>query len=119
MSPQAFTTLFLFAVAVTLLVKLTLMVRQFRHVRTHRDRVPSPFAETISADAHRKAADYTCARMRLAMIDVLTGALFAVALTCGGLLLAIHQGLGKLLGAGSLAHGVALLAALGILSWLV
>ncbi|BAL25281.1 M48 family metallopeptidase [Azoarcus sp. KH32C] len=119
MSPQAFSTLFLFAVAVTLLVKLTLMVRQFRHVRAHRDHVPSPFAETISADAHRKAADYTCARMQLAMIDVLTGALFAVALTCGGLLLAIHQGLGKLLEAGSLAHGVALLAALGILSWLV
>ncbi|HJV28199.1 MAG TPA: M48 family metallopeptidase [Aromatoleum sp.] len=119
MSPQAFSTLFLFAVAVTLLVKLTLMVRQFRHVRAHRDRVPSPFAETISADAHRKAADYTCARMRLAMTDVLAGAIFAVALTCGGLLLAIHHGLGKLLEAGSLAHGVALLAALGILSWLV
>jgi STE24 endopeptidase len=119
MSPQAFSTLFLFAVAVTLLVKLTLMVRQFRHVRAHRDQVPSPFAETISADAHRKAADYTCARMRLAMIDVLTGAVFAVALTSGGLLLAIHQGLGKLFEAGGLAHGVALLATLGILSWLV
>ena len=119
MSPQAFSTLFLAAVALTLLVKLLLMVRQFRHVRARRDRVPAPFADTISLEAHGKAADYTCARMRLAIADTVIGTVLAVALTLGGLLFAIHQAIGKVFETGGLAHGVALLATLGVLGWLL
>jgi len=119
MSPHAFSTLFLAAVALTLLVKLALMLRQIRHVQSRRDAVPAPFAESISLDAHRKAADYTAARMRLGVVDTVVGALFVLTLTLGGGLQGIYDALIATFDAGGLAHGVALLAAIGVLGWLV
>lgn len=115
----AFSYLFLGVLAATVLVKLLLMRRQIRHVRAHRDAVPAPFAESIGLSSHQKAADYTVARMRLGRLDTLTGAAFVLALTLGGGLAALHAGLGTFLAPGGLAHGVALLAAIGVLGWLV
>jgi len=119
MSPQTFAMLFVAAVLLTLLVKTTLMLRQLRYVHAHRDRVPAPFADAISLDAHRKAADYTRARMRLGLTDALVGALFVLVMTLGGGLQAMHDALAAWLVPGSLAHGVALLAGLSVLSGIV
>lgn len=119
MPPDTFSTLFLAAVALTLLVKLALMLRQIRHVQARRETVPPPFVEAISLDAHRKAADYTAARMRLGIVDTAIGALFVLALTLGGGLQAIYNSLATTFDAGGLAHGVALLAAIGVLGWLI
>jgi STE24 endopeptidase len=119
MSPHAFSTLFLAAVAVTLLTKLALMLRQIRHVEARRDAVPAPFAESISLDSHRKAADYTVARMRLGIVDMGVGVLLGLALTLGGGLQGIYDALAAAFDTGGLAHGVALLAAIGVLGWAV
>ena len=43
--------------------------RQARAVMIHRDRVPAEFTHEVSLDEHRRAADYTRARARLAMIQ--------------------------------------------------
>ncbi len=119
MSPNAFATLFFAAILLTTLARLALMRRQIRHVRERRGTVPEPFAETISLESHRKAADYTASRMGLGMLDVVVGTLFVLALTLGGGLQAIHAGLGAWLEPGTIPHGVALLAALGVLGWAV
>jgi STE24 endopeptidase len=119
MTAQAFTLLFVTALGLTLLVKATLMVRHMRHVQAHRDRVPTPFAEVITLESHRKAADYARARVRLGLIDVVIGALFVLVMTLGGGLQWLYVALASWLEAGSLAHGVALLAALSVLGWLV
>ncbi|SIQ23233.1 STE24 endopeptidase [Aromatoleum tolulyticum] len=119
MSPEAFSSLFLAATALTLFARLVLMMRQIRHVRAHREAVPPPFAESISLESHRKAADYTAARMQLGTIDAAIGTAYVLALTLGGGLQAMHDLLARIFAAGTLAHGVALLAALGIAGWAI
>jgi STE24 endopeptidase len=81
--------------------------------------VPAPFAASISLESHRKAADYTRARMQLAIVDVVAAAVLALGLTLGGGLQAIHDALAVWVDGGGLAHGVALLAAIGLIGWLV
>ena len=76
-----FTLLFLVALVVMVLTKLWLAARQVRHVGLHRDTVPPRFADTISLAAHRKAADYTIARTRLSMLEVLAGAAVLIGFT--------------------------------------
>ncbi|HSN70731.1 MAG TPA: M48 family metallopeptidase [Steroidobacteraceae bacterium] len=78
------TLTFLIAVLGSVGLRLWLSQRQMSAVRAHRDRVPEPFRDAISAEDHRKAADYTVAHGRLNVIDtVLDGAVLLV-LTLGG-----------------------------------
>jgi STE24 endopeptidase len=41
-----------------------------RHVAQHRQAVPAAFADTISLQAHQKAADYTLAKARVGLLDM-------------------------------------------------
>lgn len=86
-----FTALFLAAFVFATGLRLFLAFRQYRHVRAHRERVPAPFADQISLDAHRKAADYTCAKTRLGALATLIDALLLLALTLGGGLNVAHE----------------------------
>ena len=119
MSPQTFSVLFVVAVLLTLLVKLALMRRQMRHVGAHRDAVPAPFAESIALESQRRAADYTRARMRLAIVEGAVSAGFVLALTLGGGLQAIHDLTTTWFDAGGIAQGVALLAIVAVLGGIV
>jgi STE24 endopeptidase len=114
----AFTTLFLVALALTTSLRLWLARRHVRHIAAHRDTVPEAFRETIALEAHQRAADYTTARAHLAMADVVIGAIFVLALTLGGLLQAMHDGW-TTLGLRGLAHGLAFIAGLAVLSSVV
>lgn len=66
-------------------VSLQLSLRQSGHVRDHRDRVPPDFAATISLEDHRKAADYTLARERVARFETLADALLTLIWALGGI----------------------------------
>ena len=103
------TWLFLAALVLATATRLWLAQRQVRYVRSHRDAVPDTFAEAIPLAAHQKAADYTAAKSRLGMVDVLVGAALVLALTLGGLLQALSGAWATLFAPGSLAHGTALL----------
>jgi STE24 endopeptidase len=71
MNPSLSMTLALTAVLIAnLLTKLWLSGRQVRHVAQHRHAVPAAFADTISLQAHQKAADYTLAKARVGLIDM-------------------------------------------------
>jgi STE24 endopeptidase len=119
MTASAFSLLFVLVLLAGALLKAVLMLRQMRHVQALRDSVPEAFAGSISLTAHRKAADYTGARMRLGLAELAVSLLFVLALTLGGGLQAISDGWQDHFAPGSLAHGIALLATLGVLSWLV
>ena len=119
MTSSHFSTLFLVALGVGLLCRLGLARRQAAHVAAHRGAVPAAFAATISLDAHQKAADYTVARVRLGMVDVLLSAALLLALTLGGGLQALHDLCARFAEPGSIAHGVAFVSAVGVVSWLV
>ena len=66
------------------LVRTALALRQLRHVQHHRHQVPVRFAERISIDDHQRAADYTAAKSRLTMIELVVEGLLALGLTVGG-----------------------------------
>jgi STE24 endopeptidase len=87
MNPSLAMTLTLAVLLVAnLLTKLWLSGRQVRHVAQHRDQVPAAFANTISLDAHQKAADYTMAKARVGVADMGLDALTLLAWTLlGGL----------------------------------
>ncbi|HEX5863249.1 MAG TPA: M48 family metallopeptidase [Casimicrobiaceae bacterium] len=84
MTAALFTLLFVLALSVSLGLQLWLARRQVRHVLAHRDAVPAHFADRITLAAHQKAADYTAARTRVSIIELLFDAVVLLALTLGG-----------------------------------
>ena len=105
---NALTWTFLAALLAATATRLWLAQRQIRHVRAHREAVPQTFAEAIPLNAHQKAADYTVAKARVGMIDVVIGALALVALTLGGAIDWLHVQWARVLDPAGLWHGVAL-----------
>nr|HMS80045.1 undecaprenyl-diphosphate phosphatase [Burkholderiaceae bacterium] len=93
----AFTLVFVVALLVSVALRLWLATRQARHVAAHRDAVPAQFAERIPLSAHRRAADYTLARVRLGLVETLLGAVVLVCFTVLGGIGAIADGLRALL----------------------
>jgi STE24 endopeptidase len=106
---NTFTWLFLAVLAAATAAQLWLAQRQMRYVRSHRDAVPSAFADAIPLAAHQKAADYTVAKSRLGIVDTLVSAALVLLLTLGGVLQWLSDGWQRVFDAGSIAHGTALL----------
>jgi STE24 endopeptidase len=78
------TPLFILAVLLGTTIELWLSQRQARAVARHRDQVPGPFAGSVSASEHGKAADYTLAKLRLGRISAVVDAALTLVLTIGG-----------------------------------
>jgi len=79
-----FTTIFLAALATSLLLRLWLAWRQLSHVGKHREQVPESFASRIPLEDHRKAADYTRVNTRIGMLALVWDSLLLVGWTLGG-----------------------------------
>jgi STE24 endopeptidase len=78
------TLIFIAAVVLSTAIELWLSGRQISTVAAHRSRVPEPFAGSISAEEHAKAADYTIAKARFGRVAEIINALIILALTVGG-----------------------------------
>ncbi|HWI13610.1 MAG TPA: M48 family metallopeptidase [Burkholderiales bacterium] len=98
MTPFALT--FLAALLASSALRLWLARRHLAHVAAHRGAVPAPFEADISLDAHQHAADYTVAKTRFAMANVLLDAGLALALTFGGGLQLLYDGAAAAFGPG-------------------
>jgi STE24 endopeptidase len=118
MTPSHFTLLFLAALAGSTGLRLWLDLRHLRHVRAHRDRVPADFFGRIELVDHRKAADYTAAKLGLGFFEIAVDTLLLLLLTLGGALALIDGGLRDWLGAGHL-QGLALFAAVAVIGFFV
>ena len=110
---QTLTFAFLLALGAMVAVRWWLATRQLAALGRHRDEVPAPFAATISAADHARAADYTAARLRLARLELVWDALLLLAVTLGGGLAALDAWLARF-GWPPLWHGVATLAGLAL-----
>jgi STE24 endopeptidase len=106
---NAFTGVFLAALVAATATRLWLAARQVRHVRAHRAAVPAAFADSIPLASHQTAADYTVAKSRLGVADVVIDAAILLALTVGGVLQLLVDQWSRLLPVDSLWHGVALI----------
>jgi STE24 endopeptidase len=78
------TLVFIAAVVISTAIELWLSQRQIAAVSAHRGSVPAPFASTICAEDHAKAADYTIAKARFGRLGEVTNAVITLALTVGG-----------------------------------
>jgi len=78
------TLLFIAAVVSGTTIELWLSQRQISTVAANRDRVPEPFATSVSAEEHAKAADYTIAKARFGRVAETLNAVIVLALTVGG-----------------------------------
>ncbi len=81
---NTFTLIFLLALASGSLLQLWLAARQARSVNRHRDQVPEAFASHITPEAHRKAADYTLARLPIERWNLILSAIMVLIWTLGG-----------------------------------
>ncbi|MDW8335617.1 MAG: M48 family metallopeptidase [Tepidimonas sp.] len=93
-----------------LMLRLWLLSRQMRHVARWRAHLPPALDGTVELAAHQRAADYTLARGRLALVEALLQTALVTGWTLLGGLQALHEGLLALLGPGLLQQ-LALLAA--------
>src|SRR5574340_10611 len=84
MTATQFTLIFIIALACTSLARLWLARRHLAHIAAHRAAVPEAFREKITLASHQKAADYTSAKTRFAMLSVLFDAALLLAFTLGG-----------------------------------
>ncbi len=100
-----FTAVFLIALALSFAVEWWLSRRQAAHVLAHRDAVPPAFRETITLEAHQKAADYTLDKSHLGDIDRGIGVMILLLFTLGGGIEKV-QGVWVGFGYGELATGV-------------
>ena len=80
----ALTVVFLALLILTTATRVWLGRRHVAHIQTHRNRVPEAFNETISLQAHQKAADYSSAKTRLMLQEGIAQAVLLALLTVGG-----------------------------------
>jgi STE24 endopeptidase len=113
-----FTILFVVALVAMIATRLWLASRQIRHVANHRHAVPDGFRDTISLQAHQRAADYTISLTRLAMLELGVGGALLVALTLLGGLQWLDTLLSEWLGRGY-AGQIVLVATVAVIIGLV
>ena len=102
---EIFTTLFVAALAASVVVQLWLSRRQQVHVSSHRARVPDAFSERVALEEHHKAADYTITNSRFGMVQLVYGSALLLAWTLGGGLEWLDQ-LWRGFGFGQLSRGI-------------
>jgi STE24 endopeptidase len=118
LSATSFSIVFALFVVAALAWRTWLGMRQARHVALHRDLVPADFAGVIPLESHRKAADYTLDKQRLATLEtwVIDGVVL-FALTLGGGV-ALVDGLAERLFGDGYVRGLATVFGVMVLSFL-
>ncbi len=95
-----FAIVFLCFLALDTGLKFWLDARQIKSVEEHREEVPKAFAKKITLAAHRKAADYTIAKIKFVQKERLVGLVLLLVATFGGLLEYIYLFVTNRLGTG-------------------
>jgi STE24 endopeptidase len=88
---NTFTLLFMTFLVLRAVTSFWLSKRQQQYVAAHSQTVPPEFASRVSLDEHRKAADYTNARVQFGRVELLLSLLLLLVWTLGGALDAIDR----------------------------
>lgn len=78
------TITFITLLIATTFIRIWLGQRHITHVQKHRDQVPAAFEESISLEAHQKAADYSSSKTKLVITEATAQAALLALLTLGG-----------------------------------
>jgi STE24 endopeptidase len=79
-----FTTLFLCSLGASIVVQWYLVQRHIKHIQANRQHVPEAFSDKIPVEAHHKAADYTQAKVKTGMVELIIGSVFLLLWTLAG-----------------------------------
>jgi len=109
---------FVAALGLNILVKLWLMTRQNQHVAQNRAEVPKNFANTITLEQHQKAADYTLAKSKVGLVDLILESIVMLGWTLLGGLEWLNQALLSWMGAG-LTQELALMVSFMLIGGLI
>jgi STE24 endopeptidase len=121
MDSMLLTLAFCAALLLSLLTQYWLTTRQMRHVARHRSAVPAAFANSVTLEAHQRAADYTLAKGRFGLWTAALGGAVLLGWTFLGGLDALNTAVRALVmpGLGGLAYQLALLAAVMLIGGLI
>ena len=81
---NSFSFIFLALLICSVALQYFLIYRHIRHVAVNRDKVPHQFQDKISLDDHRKAADYTGAKSRVGITELIISTILLLVWTLGG-----------------------------------
>ena len=81
---NVFTYIFLFSLFAGIFVQWFLVQKQINSVRSNRDNVPEAFNDKISLEAHQKAADYTEAKVKTGLLELIIGSALLLLWTLAG-----------------------------------
>ncbi|MBU0623011.1 MAG: M48 family metallopeptidase [Gammaproteobacteria bacterium] len=84
MNTTQFAAIFVAALLANTVIKLWLAWRQLDHVAAHRAEVPAAFRDSISLEAHHKAADYTHTQVSFGILNILFDVALLLGFTLGG-----------------------------------
>ncbi len=112
---------FALALVASMSIKFWLATRQMRHVAAHRGKVPAPFAQRITLQAHQRAADYTLAKGRFGLLSMAFGAAVLLGWTLLGGLDVLNVTLRDAVQPrfGDMAYQLALIAAFALIGGLL
>ena len=79
-----FTYIFLISLFAGILVQWLLVYKHSSCILKNRSNVPDAFSDKISIEAHQKAADYTRAKVKLGLVELIVGSIIIVLWTIGG-----------------------------------
>jgi STE24 endopeptidase len=102
-----FSIAFLVALLAHLVVQTWLARRQIMSVARHRNTVPAGFATAVSGQEHAKAADYTIARQRFGIFELVFDAAVLAWLTLGGGIAGIGNVVAGIFDGGPIISGTA------------
>lgn len=115
MDSFSFSVLFVIFLVLTTGCRFWLASRQIRHVQQYRAAVPAQFAEKISLASHQKAADYTIAKTKLGLVDLVIGVILLLVFTLFGGLQWLSASLVPVLGTG-LIYQIGLLVSFAVIT---
>lgn len=79
-----FTIIFLCSLSASIIVQWILVQRHIKHIQANRQNVPEAFSDKIPVEAHHKAADYTQAKVKTGLAELIIGSIFLLIWTLGG-----------------------------------
>lgn len=79
-----FSTIFLCSLGASVIVQWVLVQRHIKHIQANRKAVPEEFSDKIPVEAHHKAADYTQAKVKTGLAELIIGSILLVLWTVGG-----------------------------------
>ncbi|HEV7800604.1 MAG TPA: M48 family metallopeptidase [Burkholderiales bacterium] len=109
---------FLFVLLLATVLRLWLGARHIAHVSSHRAAVPPQFASEVSLEAHQRAADYTAAKTRLALLSIAVDAVLVLWLTFGGGVQLMYDAATRAFD-GEIVRGLTLIGILSLVTTLV